>query len=81
MDDLPNIVRRPNRLAVRFMNVDGAMDTISQVEPRNSNGANTWIFRYFTPEFRAELEARGYDLKTMRFHIDRKSHRAKIKAK
>lgn len=76
-NEFPDIVRRRHRLAVRFMEIDGRMDTVAQIEPRIGNAANYFAFRIFTDEIRAEIERRGYDLTTMRFHIDRKKSVAK----
>jgi hypothetical protein len=68
----PSNERRTHRLAVRFMMIDGAMDTVAQIEPRAGNAGNNFAFQIFTAGVRQLLHDRGYDLSTMRFHIDRK---------
>lgn len=66
------VVKRRHRLSVRFRKVDGVIDTVANIEPRRGNAANNFAFTIFTDEIRAALDKHGYDLSTMKFHIDRK---------
>lgn len=63
-----NIVRKEHRLAVRWKD----QDTFAEVSPRFSDGDMSWIlWKMFNGENLQELKDRGYDLSSMRFHIDK----------
>lgn len=64
------VTRKRHRLAVRWNPKD--QDTHVEVSPRFTSADMHWILhKMFTSENLAELKDRGYDLASMRFHIDK----------
>lgn len=64
------VTRKLHRLAVRWNPKD--RDTYADCTPRFGNGDLRYILN---KDVLAELERRGYDLRTLRFHVDRRRRR------
>ena len=64
------ITRVRFRLAARWSRKENALE--ANIEPRRGNGDMGWLFwKVFPQETMDEFKARGFDVTTLRFHIDK----------
>lgn len=66
-----------HRLEVHWSKAEG--DLVADLSPRFDNSAlRVVLCEIFTPAVQKDLENRGFDIKTLRFRIDRTKERAAI---
>lgn len=63
------VTRKPHRLAGRWCPV--ARDFLADCSPRFGNADLRYLMDVFSKDVLAELDRRGYDLATLRFHVDK----------